>query len=501
MSRQEKRYYHRWTQMHAHRGDSPYLIIFQQVAAMPHYDEAALLESLPDGPFKDRFAVTKHQMQAHILRALRQYHNRMDTDAVLRNALHELAILYDKGLWPSFRKVFRRALRLAQQAERFHIHLELLDWQRKALLFENSEPLQATLTGIHAEETALLQRIRIESSLKALHQRIYVLAKLRSDKSPDTGGDRPEAILDALNAVTDAPPTDFVAAVCYHNTRGIAALLRRNYATAFEELSQARQRWIARTGMARLHHHLYLISMTNYFNTCFYANEMQAFEQAGRDLDLIRDLPPRSRIQLRGLHYDLRLLYLLNFARFTEGTQLIAEIDDWLKRNERYLDLGRRLHFWHNIALFLFFAGAPAKALRYVRHIRAQEGTELRPDILRFSVVLDLVLHYQTGDSRLLESRLRTLQRIISRTGGNGLTALTHRLIRQLRSEPAAKARRQLVRDAVRGLESHAESPPEFGQLEIRFWLESLLKGMPLPDYLREKVCEQRAARRNASGN
>jgi hypothetical protein len=514
MTQQERRYYVRFARQFAHGEDSPYLQVFQLLANMEAYNEKALLEQLPD-THRQHFSATKYQLHAHILRGLRQYHQDRDADTVLLNARQELSILAEKGLWKAFEKVLHRAERLADHHERWSHLLALLDLKRNALLHQPTwkEGLQAStwkedLQELRTREVEYTRQLDQENALKSLHTRIRLLAKLRGKPAPTPDADHLEAILEDLAAATPSIPSGKgvpaeantpdvpagkVAAACYYNILGIAALLRGQYAEAFNHLNAVRLHWFAHHAFIGLHQDLFRTSLTNFFNVCLFTGDMVAYTEAEQSLIHLTDISTNNRLQIDDLRYYNRLRYALNRGLFEEGKTLTTEIDTWLQAQERHLDPARVMHFLHNIQLFHFFDANFKTALKYTRRIQSQENADLRKDIQAFSHLMELILRYELDDHNLLEYQLRAYQRRFKTTKPakpQDLAKTVTTLMTSLLANPTTDTKPHFTEAAtlLQTWEPNPETQPPFGYWEIRLWAESRACGVGVRDHFLDKL-------------
>lgn len=486
MSQQERRYYARFAQQHAHTGGSIYLRIFQQLAQMAVYDEAALLSDLQDALPQAQFSALKYQLQAHVLRALRQYHQDGDVDTLLLNALQELAILYDKGLWRTFDRVLHRARRLGQQHERWAALLHLLDWERNSLLLSPS-PAQ-DLQGLRAEEQRLTQMLDQENALKNLHTRIRLLAKLRGTPTASPHDDLGQ-VLHTLQEVAPEPPTAVVAAACYHNVLGIAALLESRHVDAFHHLDRVRHLWFSHASMIGLHRDLFRTSLTNFLNASLFLGKMEVYLEVEEALQRLHGISSSDRLQLDDLRHYNRLRYCLNRGLLAEGRQLLPAIEAWLQQNAQHLDPARVMHFLHNVQLLHFFGGDFKLALRQTRLLQQQGHSHLRADILEFSYLMELLLLFQTGDLQLLEYRLRAYQRRIRARRGQELGKLVAALMgKLLATSPPSLSPFQVAVSKLAEWEATDPRALPFGYWELRLWMESQASQLPIHEYFQQKM-------------
>ncbi|NJN34815.1 MAG: hypothetical protein HC817_11745, partial [Saprospiraceae bacterium] len=102
---------------------------------------------------------------------------------------------------------------------------------------------------------------------------------------------------------------------------------------------------------------------------------------------------------------------------FTEGVELIPEIEEQLKEFSLRLDEHRILIFYYKIACLYFGSGNFDKSLDYLNKIINLKTSSLRTDIQCFSRMLHLICHYEKGHFALLEYLIKSVYRFLLKNG------------------------------------------------------------------------------------
>lgn len=485
LTQAERRYYVLFVRQTAHEGVAAYEAVFHALLGMEVYEEEALMETVAGMGLRTPFSAFKYQMEGHVLKALRQFHAQRDADRVLLEAMGTLAVLAEKALWRAFDKHLQKAMRLAESCERWHDLLRLLDWQRVAV--HHSPSPTHSLLQLQGRSQEVLGRVMAEQQARSLHARMRLLAKQRGTVHGAASEDRPQAVIAELDGLFPEVPGWTIAAICYHNVHGIAALMEGRYAAAFDHLQAASDGWWAHPHLITLEQDLFRVSLTNYFNACLFTGRMDAHGEAETALASLSDLSWSHRLHLDDLRHYNRLRYVLNTGRFAEGRVMMPTIDGWLQENGHRLDPARTVHFLHNIQLFYFFAAEWQVALRYTRRIQHQAHPELRADITNYSDIMELLLLLELEDLEFLGYRLRACQRKIGRKKGFALAEIATRLLTKVLNDRGPAAGH--YEEALRRLEGLlAAGKPPFGYWEFRIWVESHVRGRLLTEVFLERV-------------
>src|SRR5688572_27726871 len=146
MTRAEKRYFKLFTSRHMLGGQSNHQLLFDAIAAMPEYDEAALLSRFEHEAFTHRFAITKRRLYEAILRSLDAFHAESSIDARLHRMLHQMELLHQRALYDDAAKILQSVRKLARHHERHAILQQALHWERK--LIERANYAHADMTEL-----------------------------------------------------------------------------------------------------------------------------------------------------------------------------------------------------------------------------------------------------------------------------------------------------------------------------------------------------------------
>lgn len=139
MTPSEKRYFKRFGLVQqkntsaAEAVRKQYVLVFDAINEQGDYDEAALLEQFKAHSFVKNFSEIKKYLFQQILKALRNYHAQHSIDSQLYNYLNDINILYQKELYHECERVITKAKKIAQRYEKFTVLLLLNEWKRNVL--------------------------------------------------------------------------------------------------------------------------------------------------------------------------------------------------------------------------------------------------------------------------------------------------------------------------------------------------------------------------------
>ena len=121
----EKRYFKRYSRLHNTKGNNHYLLVFDELNKMQHYDEETIIKKLNLSTKNWNFSAEKTYLYNLILKCLRNYHAKKSMVNYLKELRIDANILLEKGLINQCLKRIRKAKKIAKDHD---FNLELLEF-------------------------------------------------------------------------------------------------------------------------------------------------------------------------------------------------------------------------------------------------------------------------------------------------------------------------------------------------------------------------------------
>ncbi|HBQ60405.1 MAG TPA: hypothetical protein DD671_12495, partial [Balneolaceae bacterium] len=135
--------------------------------------------------------------------------------------------------------------------------------------------------------------------------------------------------------------------------------------------------------------------------------------------DFLNDPPTRSNENLETLGFMYLYTSKINShfiaGTFTEGTEMVPELNRKLDKYSQQVDSHRILVFYYKIACLYFGAGDNEKTIEYLNKIINYHDQKLREDLHCFARILNLIAHYEMGNQILVEYQIRSVYRFLSK--------------------------------------------------------------------------------------
>jgi hypothetical protein len=174
---------------------------------------------------------------------------------------------------------------------------------------------------------------------------------------------------------------------------------------------------------------------------------------------------------------------------FSEGLELVSEIESKLKEFELQLDRHRTLVFYYKIACLYFGSGDFNNTVVYLNKI-IHWKSDLRSDLQCYARLLHLISHYELGNEAILESLIRSVFRFMSNMQNLGRVEkeIFTFLRNSFRLHPnMLKSEFSNLLSVLTPVHENSSESRSFMYLDILSWLESKLNDVPVQTIVREK--------------
>lgn len=418
MTPSEKRYFKRFGLVQQKNSSSEqtnkqYMLVFDAINDQSQYNEAALIEQFEGYSFVKNFSEIKKYLFQQILKALRNYHAQHSVDSQLYNFLSDINILYQKELYNECGKVINKAKKLAKRYEKYTVMLLLNEWKRNVLrISHHHKGMKQYLEVDSLEDQASIRAMQNETAY--FNESMAISFEVRQK---GTNGGVP------LNIPSPKePPITFRAKRYYFLKQSTQGYLEHDGAQVFKASSDDVALFEAQPHFINYSPKQYFVALANLLDCCasrlaynhyfdlYFDKTMLLLDSQGFDKefkakeklwaylnrvkaygwrkDYCEELT-QSRWDLLHLHEEVR-------TQNYQTTDLDVYIQDALLRS----------------ALILGDFSAALEA--YNDFLELQLGN-YREDLQMETRLFGLIPHYEFGNWQLLESLVRSVQRLIER--------------------------------------------------------------------------------------
>lgn len=419
MTRQEKRYFKLYAARHVVSGSTSTTDLFDAIGAMSAYDEAEVHRRFAGAAFLNRFTVTKHRLYDTILASLEAYHANSSVDARIRRSLHQVEILFQRGLYADAERMLRSVKQMGEQHGRGPVLLEALDWERRLLERTNYQGTQeAQLQQLSERSSALIRSVVEQEELWQLKSRSFMLI-YRTGRAQDAERTLElQQLLDHPLLAQEAMQTSPKATFLHHHIRSAIAF-------ASNEPSSCEQHLVANLGILRAHPGHFEdepnMQLSVLSNLAFIRCHQGRLEEALADLKAFKQFPatlptaPSADLELKmfAMGASLELTVLCRMGRFAQAMEKLATIEQQLLRFEDDLSRIRKAGIRFQAAWACFGAGRLDAAARWCQSVLNEKGIEQHEEVHSQARLLDLLILVETGKKDLLKYAARNVERFL----------------------------------------------------------------------------------------
>jgi len=166
MSKAEKRHFKLHVKSGIGKGQHPkYLSLFDLLNQQEYYDEKKVAQ-------KGYTYDDKNILNEKILETLHVFHTGKSVDSELSILLHQVSILYQKGIWDELRKRLKKARKLAMEHEHFLSLLKIIKWEK---IIADQMGKHDTYELLIEEQIAVREKLNEEMSYSELVDRISII--------------------------------------------------------------------------------------------------------------------------------------------------------------------------------------------------------------------------------------------------------------------------------------------------------------------------------------
>jgi len=401
LNKSEKRY----IQLNAvHAGDKDYMKLFAAIDKQNEYDEGIIKKKLSKERFIKRLPAVKNYLYEFIMKSLAAYYADLSADSRIRHFLNYSEILFDKKLFGQSLKVLSKAKKIALKYNKNLFYYDIL--QAEQLLFQSSGMLKEI--ELHSNEFYIeSKKILGEEDNFVEYKKLFYQVYIRYQKG---GLLRDKDDLKQLNLLMGDPLLKSEEKALTVEGKRTFNLIYVYYSYLIGNTEAAYKYTKRLTEFVYPSDDLkgeikYISSIRNLLSTQY---TLKKFEDMETALKKLHQIIPRSEHSTIILDYCLGLeisLYI-DTGRIQKAIAVLPKAELAIKNNDRNLKRSEYLLLQFNIAIVYFTAEEYSKCLHWINNILNEKSYQ-RKDIIACVKIMNLLVHYELGNTELLEYLLR----------------------------------------------------------------------------------------------
>lgn len=474
--------------------ESKFINLFKILTIQEKYNEKEILKKT--SITKLQLSNVKANLYSQILVSLRLNPSKRNVPLQIREQLDFAFILYRKGLYLQSLKLLDKLKVLAMHYEEKTIGYEILDLE-KIIESQYITRSRANRADLLIEETHKLTYLNsVASRLSNLTLHLYSIflkngyARTLQEKdkvSEHFFGDLPDYNDKRLG---------FREKLWYNQAYLWYSFIIQDFISCYKYA----KRWVSlfdkSPHLIAVHPVFYIKGNHYVLESLFYLNRVKQFETTLDSFETIigsTHIPEDDNIIVLSFFYVYSNKLNLKFmkAEYSGGEELLDTIN---KRIERYRDKVDRHHvmiLYYKMACLYFGNRNYSKCIFFLKKIIDDKTTQLREDLVCFTLILNLAAHYEAGQDYRLEALIKTTRVFLSKM--NHLHEVQKALIQFLGKLPEVSPldlKNEFIKfhAILSQYENHPFERRAFLYLDLLSWLESHINDEPIANVIARKV-------------
>ncbi len=495
----EKRNFKLYVTRNAATEDLKIIQLFDALDKSDSYDEEQLLKR-NKGIQKQQLSNLKAHLYKQILTSLRLIRNEYNVDMLLHEQLDHARILYNKGLYHQSLKVLHKIKDIAKANNQITFWVQALFFEKKIETLHITRSFDDRANALAAEVDDLNDRLTMVGHLSNLALQLYGWY-IRMGHARDA-----KDVEEVNQFFNDKMPphaaeyTGFYERLYFYQSHAWHGFILQDFLTYYKNC----QRWVdlfeKEPQMIKSEPQHFIKGMHNLLNAHFMLRNDKKFEQEIQRFEAFYasregSATMNNRVQSFVYLYLAKLNKHFLDGSFSDGIELVPEIEVGLKEFELQLDRHRTMVFYYKIACLYFGCADYSNAIEYLNKIIHWKA-DLRSDLQCYARLLHLIAHFELGNDMILESQIRSVFRFMSKmqnlsTVENEIFGFLRKAFRLNRKEVRQEFERLF--NELNTLQSDPQQSRSFMYLDILSWLESRIRNVPVQTVIRAHFLERTA--------
>lgn len=438
LNKSEKRYFKVYSSRHTIGEENGYIKLFDYIEKMESYDEDVLFKDFKGQPLLNKFSITKARLYTNVLKSLDSFYSNSSIDAQLFRQIHSADILFNKGLYGQAEKLLSSVEKQAEKYERLYLVMEIRN--RRKMLLENNlyTATDATqLDELYTEEKNILKEIERCNALwhvkSLLFHEINQKGKIRDEQTIL----QVKAIADKLDEI-DLQHASVNASYLFHHAKGAYYFAINDLECSFHHL---------KSNFALMEKHEMLKEdKPNYYfslltNLIHVSTKLKFYAEARSYLNILKSLQTKEEaskthdleIKYFSSTFSLELFLLSEQHDYKKVIELVPKIEEGYERFGGQINSIRKAYIDFKVAVAYLCSGEYSKSLNWINRILNESKIDQKQDIYCFSLLLNLILHYELKNADYLPYAIHSVKRYFkSRNQIYQFESLFLKLINQL---------------------------------------------------------------------
>ena len=486
----EKRYFKIFVS-NKENGNNKYGQLFDAIDQQQEFDDEALRQTIYGNEKIEtrKYSELKSYLYDLIIKSLQSYDEKSSVDYKLKNTLLGVRTLFKRSHFEDCKIILKKIKKLAAEYEDFNTLIETLNWEKKIAYAQTDITfLDKELDRITEEEKKCLQRLNNISAYRSIFFKILV--SLRKEVSWS------EKQINALTKLMNDPlmeneekPISHTAKMLFYRIKSIyyfsSSRLNEFYETSIELLDLMESKsFLFKEDVSE-----YISALNNHIVSC---GALKKYNEVRKTLNKLINVKPLTQddfVKIRRQYYMNKFRLCITTGEFKEGLKELKIHLKEIKKTDQ--NLYNKNSFYLQYFCIYFGSEDYNNALNVLNEwMHVMSGSVERKDLQSLARILNLIIHYELGNTVLLDSLIRSTYRYLNKE--NRLSEVEKTFINFIKEAAQPKSKKQ-NKQALKQLKSEFEdlsnSPTHgiFNFFDVNAWIESKISEKSFSETVQEK--------------
>ncbi|MBK9336583.1 MAG: hypothetical protein IPM98_08310 [Lewinellaceae bacterium] len=487
----EKRYFHLFVGGKAER-TSKYVQLFDAISEMNMFDDEVLRRKIyPGNPVESRkYSELKAYLYDLVLKSLQAFDEPHAVEFRLNHQMQSVAVLFKRGHYDACQDLLRKAAKTARQYECFAHLLDIVRWEKHlAYTRMDVDFLHKQFDQLQYTEKQAMEQLRNVAQYRNLFFQVYTTIKRDALHRGEERMDRLQRIVQQDLLRNPEQALSHTARVLYYRTLNLyyyaASDREMFYDTGLSLIALLEsQPHFLKENLAD-----YIAALSNFILSCGLLERYDEVRAALNKLRKMKPLTEDDRLKIHRQYYTNKFVLCIFTGAFEEARREMARCQ--AEAGQMNPHDYETASFFFQYCCICFGCGDYGGAIGYLNEWLNQPRTVEREDLQSLARILALIIHFEMGNTILLESLLRAATRFLQKK--NRLYDLERRFLQfmsELLHAPAELERQRAfsnMRDDLAQLATWAGARTLLQTFDLDAWLDARIKHRTFAESVRYK--------------
>jgi len=495
LSKAEKRSFRLYVNRNSGAAESKFVKLFNHLDKAGHFEESKVLMQITDIK-KSQLSNIKANLYKQILTCLRLIERAKIGEIQVREQIDFAKILYEKGLYQSCLELLDKAKKQALEINFETLALSILYFEKRIESQHVTGSMAEKADALTNQSDNLLQEISITNQLSNLSLLLFGrYLRYGYVKNEQDFNDLKTFFQRNLPSDVDPQTLSFFQKLYLYQSYVWYSNMSQDFAACFKYA----QKWVdlfdeeelQKTNAATI----YIKGLHNLLNALFMSGKRERYNGAYEKYKAfqIDKVPYVTRNEISNYKlflYTHQLNQMLINGSYGE-LEVQKEIEKLILDNPYNWDTNRLLALRYKLGCVYFGNNDLGNCILTLNKISNKSFRDFREDIQCFARILNLIAHYDSGNEELVNYKLKSLYRFLSKM--KDLEKMQLEIIKFLRRTTHMEASKmenefKKLRDVLLKIADQPYEKRPFLYLDIISWLEGKMTDKKIGEVIKAKI-------------